>query len=451
MKFGIDKKIVLGYLPLILVIFIIALLSARSLNELNTINKSIIEEDTVLVQIAGKMEEALLAQESYGRRFLILGSPQMLELFRQRKWQFEKLVHQVRELPEQGGVPIKQLAKSHTEFSALYTDSGDLPDSSPLNLSEDFDKQIKVKFDEIMTLLQVVVSIAKENQYQKMEKANSIGLQYFRITSLLSIMGIILGLAAASLITRSICRTINRLKRTTEIISEGRYDQFPQIDSHDELADLAGSIKVMAISLSKLEKLYLDSNPLTRMPGGSAIENSLLDRLKKDTPLAFCMLDLDNFKSYNDRYGFAKGNEVIKATALIIETALAKHGDKNDFAGHIGGDDFAIITSVDKYEMICNSIISRFDENIAFYYNETDRTRGHIVSKNRQGEEMLFPLMTISIGVVTNENIRKVNPIEMGKTAAELKEYAKSIPGSIFVTNRRENLNNGHYPSAQPT
>jgi len=121
------------------------------------------------------------------------------------------------------------------------------------------------------------------------------------------------------------------------------------------------------------------------------------------TILVFCMLDLDNFKSYNDRYGYAKGNEVIKATAVIIETAVAEHGGKDDFAGHIGGDDFAVITTAEKYEQICNTIITGFDENIVFFYNTIDRTRGSIVSKNRRGEEMLFPLMTISIGVVTNE------------------------------------------------
>lgn len=449
MKFGIDKKIALGYLPMILVIVAIALLSSRSLTELNAINRSIIEEDTLLIQVAGKMEDALLAQESYGRRFLILGSPRMRELFRQRKWEFERLIHQIRDLSAREGLPIEQLAKAHNDFTVLYAEPGPLPGNSDLQLSRQFDEQVRNKFEEIMTLLRVIVRGAKENQYRKMQNANSIGIRSFRMTALLSTMGIILGLAAVALITRSLCKTINRLKRTTEIISEGRYDHFPQVNSKDELADLAGSINAMALSLAKLEKLYLDSSPLTRMPGGTAIENVLLHRLEKDTRLVFCMLDLDNFKSYNDRYGYAKGNEVIKATAVIIETAVAEHGEKDDFAGHIGGDDFAVITTAAKYEQICNAIITSFDENIVFFYNAIDRTRGHIVSKNRQGEDVVFPLMTISIGVVTNEKGGKTNPIEMGKTAAELKEFAKSIPGSVFVTNRRENFT-GNNSAAKP-
>jgi len=176
---------------------------------------------------------------------------------------------------------------------------------------------------------------------------------------------------------------------------------------------------------------------LTRMPGGLAIESFLSKRLEMDKNIAFCMLDLDNFKSYNDRYGYAKGNEVIRATAAIIKSVVAEHGSKEDFVGHIGGDDFAIITNTTTYEMICEAVIKRFDENIIYFYNATDRERGHIVAKNRQGYQVTFPMMTISIAVVTNDLGKQFNQIEIGEIAAELKEFAKSTPGSIFVTNRR--------------
>lgn len=437
MRLSIENKMVLGYLPIILLIIVIAVLSTRSLNELNAINRSIINEDTFLIQAADKMEDTILAQESYGRRYLILDNRLMLDLFQQRDREFNELVDKVRALPYQEDIHIEELVTLHNDFNNLFTNFDDLPNQHSQLITGEFDELVSNKFDSITALLQQMHQIAKQNQYLKMEKANSTGIRSFQLTALLSTLGIVLGLAIASVITRRISKTIIELKHATEIISEGKYDYCLQIKTKDELGDLAASLRLMALRLSLLEKISLDSSPLTRMPGGLAIENILSKRLEADKNIAFCMLDLDNFKSYNDRYGYAKGNEVIRATATTIKTVVAEHGSKVDFVGHIGGDDFAIITDTTKYEMICKDIIKRFDEHIIYFYNETDRERGHIVAKNRQGCEVTFPIMTISIAVVTNDAGKKINPIEIGEIAAELKEFAKSIPGSNFVTNRR--------------
>ena len=383
------------------------------------------------------MEEAILAQESYGRRYLILDNRQMLDLFRQRDQEFNDLVNKVRALPHQEDIHIEKLVSLHNDFNILFTNSDDLPDKHSRLDTGEFDKLVSDKFDKMMAILQQMHKVGKQNQYLKMEKANSIGIQSFRVAALLSFLAIILGLASASVITRSISKAIIELKHATEIISEGKYDYCLKIDTKDELADLATSLRLMALRLSLLEKISLDSSPLTRMPGGLAIENILTKRLEVDKNIAFCMLDLDNFKSYNDRYGYAKGNEVIRATAAIIKTVVAEHGSKEDFVGHIGGDDFAIITNTTTYDGICKAIIKQFDENIINFYNKTDRERGHIVAKNREGHQVTFPIMTISIAVVTNDQGKQINPIEIGEIASELKEYAKSIPGSIFVTDRR--------------
>lgn len=436
MKFGIEKKIILPYIPIFLVIVAIAFLSARSLKELNMINRSIIEEDALLVQAADKMEDAILAQESYGRRYLILNSREMLDLFRQRDSEFNELIDKVRALPNREDIPIDELTALHAEFNTLYTSPAD-NGITPLPNTEEFDEQVGNTFDRMMHLLQQMIVIGKQNQYLKMEKANAIGIRSFRLTMLLAILGIIVGMAAASLITRSLAGTIRRLKQATEIISEGRYDHCPQIDAGDELGELAVSLRAMAQSLSRLEEISLDSSPLTRMPGGMAIENTLIKRLETRENLAFCILDLDNFKSYNDRYGYARGNEVIRATAAIIDSVVAEHEGQDDFIGHIGGDDFAIITDVERYEGICRTIIKRFDERIISFYNETDRAQGYITAYNRQGRQMTFPIMTISIVVVISDRERKANHIEIGEIAAELKEYAKSLPGSVLVTDRR--------------
>ncbi len=449
MKFSIENKMVFGYMPIIFVILVIAILSVRSLNELNSINRSIIEEDSFLVQAADKMEDTILAQESYGRRYLILGSHRILDLFWQRDKEFNELVDKVRALPYQEEIPIEQLVLLHNEFNDLYTKTDNI-DSKPYSrLTIEFDEQVRNTFEEIMAHLQQMTLMGKQNQYMKMQLANIIGIRSFQITVLISTLGIILGLAVVSIITRSISKAIVKLKYATEIISEGNYTHFPKINTKDELGDLAGSFSSMALCLSKLEKIYLDSNPLTRLPGGSAIENALIKRLESDKDLVFCMLDLDNFKAYNDRYGYARGNEVIRTTARIIQSVVEEQGSKEDFVGHIGGDDFAIITNSMNHEKICKTVIKRFDEIIMGFYNEADRTRGQIVAKTRQGQVIFFPIISISIAVVTNNKEKQLNHIEIGEIAAELKEYAKSKPGSIFVTNRRKNKPDLH-PAENP-
>lgn len=272
-----------------------------------------------------------------------------------------------------------------------------------------------------------------------MLKTQKIGLQAFRITAILAGIAILLGTGMASLIARGILRSISQLKFAIKEISAGRFNHPPEVNTQDELGELADSVREMILRLANLEKMCLDANPLTRLPGGIAIEEILKKRLQDGQPVAFCLLDLDNFKSFNDRYGYAKGNEIIRETAKIIETAVAKHGAINDFIGHIGGDDFALITIPEKHNAICNDIIKEFDQKIVNFYDTDDLENGYIIGKTRQNQEMKFPIMTISIAVITNHDGEgQYNHVKFGEIAAELKEYAKSLSGSVCVVNRRE-------------
>jgi len=150
-------------------------------------------------------------------------------------------------------------------------------------------------------------------------------------------------------------------------------------------------------------------------------------------------MDLDNFKAYNDNYGYAKGNEMIIATANIIEKASQDFGVENDFVGHIGGDDFVLVTDADSFDETCENIIKVFDREAPGFYNEDDRKRGHIVAKDRQGNTQRFPLASLSIAVVTNRKKKLESHLVFGEIAAELKEYAKSMPGSVYVVDHRRN------------
>jgi diguanylate cyclase (GGDEF)-like protein len=182
----------------------------------------------------------------------------------------------------------------------------------------------------------------------------------------------------------------------------------------------------------------LDANPLTRLPGNVSIINELGNRIDKKEFFAVCYVDLDKFKAFNDKYGFEKGDEVIKNTARILINSVQEKGTPQDFIGHIGGDDFVVITTPDKVDGLCKKIIADFTSMVPGLYNKEDLEKGYIIGQDRQKKVRKIPLLSISIGVVTNESV-KINHVgEVGELGAELKEYAKSLPGSNYVKERRE-------------
>jgi diguanylate cyclase (GGDEF)-like protein len=182
----------------------------------------------------------------------------------------------------------------------------------------------------------------------------------------------------------------------------------------------------------------LDANPLTRLPGNVSIINELGNRIDKKEFFAVCYVDLDKFKAFNDKYGFEKGDEVIKNTARILINSVQEKGTPQDFIGHIGGDDFVVITTPDKVDSLCKKIIADFTSMVPGLYNKEDLKKGYIIGQDRQKKVRKIPLLSISIGVVTNEKVTINHVGEVGELGAELKEYAKSLPGSNYVKERRE-------------
>jgi len=182
----------------------------------------------------------------------------------------------------------------------------------------------------------------------------------------------------------------------------------------------------------------LDANPLTRLPGNVSIINEISKRIDKKELFAVCYADLDKFKAFNDKYGFKKGDEVIKNTARILISSVQEKGTPQDFIGHIGGDDFVVITIPGKIDDLCKKIIADFCSMTPGLYNKEDLEKGYIIGRDRQKKVRKIPLLSISIGVVTNEKIEINHVGEVGELGAELKEYAKSLPGSNYVKERRE-------------
>lgn len=179
------------------------------------------------------------------------------------------------------------------------------------------------------------------------------------------------------------------------------------------------------------------ANPLTGLRGNIEIQKELNHRLANNLKTAVIYCDLDNFKAFNDVYGFARGDSAIRLTADIIHDAVKQSGNGNDFIGHIGGDDFLIITTPDRYEGICQWIIEDFDEKIRYLYNEADIRNKCIVTKDRLGNIRKFPIMSISLAVVSNEKCNYDSFLQIAEVAAEVKKYVKSMPGSNYFIDRR--------------
>lgn len=202
-----------------------------------------------------------------------------------------------------------------------------------------------------------------------------------------------------------------------------------------------GIVSVMSL-LNNITNLQIhrahNSNPLTGLPGNLVIESRLKELIESKEAFAVMYLDLDNFKAYNDKYGFERGDKVLLLTSQVVSRSLGKAGSVDDFFGHIGGDDFIIITKPDYVQSISASIIELFDREITSQYHPDDLTKGYLEVKNRKGQLERFPVISISIAVVTNQWHLFSNYLELAEVAADLKSMAKQQAGSCTIYDRRQ-------------
>ena len=180
----------------------------------------------------------------------------------------------------------------------------------------------------------------------------------------------------------------------------------------------------------------LDVNPSSRLPGPTTIERIISERIAKNEHFAVCYADLDDFKAYNDYYGYFYGDKVIKLVARVIrETVLDQQPE--GFVGHIGGDDFVFVISPESVPAICQAVIRRFDAEIPLCYEPRDRRNGYIISKSRRGTPETYGLLTLSIAVVINHGDTFDHVGEISHMVADLKRYTKTLPGSNYMIERR--------------
>ncbi|HXY20073.1 MAG TPA: diguanylate cyclase [Gemmatimonadales bacterium] len=178
-------------------------------------------------------------------------------------------------------------------------------------------------------------------------------------------------------------------------------------------------------------------HPSTRLPGTNEIEREIKRYMDAGGLFAVCYADLDHFKEFNDRYSYYDGDRVIFLLSRILHDVVRGLCGPNGFVGHIGGDDFILVLPLESAAPCCSEIITVFDLLIPFQYSDQDRRAGYFFGKDRRGTLHRVPFMTLSIGIVTNERRRFSHPAQVSELATEMKSYAKTLPGSVFVFDRR--------------
>ncbi|MEO7987607.1 MAG: diguanylate cyclase [Gemmatimonadales bacterium] len=189
-------------------------------------------------------------------------------------------------------------------------------------------------------------------------------------------------------------------------------------------------------------------HPSTRLPGTTEIEREIRRRLESDQEFAVCYADLDHFKEFNDRYSYYDGDRVIYLLSRILHDVVKGLLGPRGFVGHIGGDDFIFVVPAPEISPVCGEILDVFDTLIPLQYNEQDRRAGYFFGKDRRGQLHRVPLMTLSIGIVTNRHRRFAHPAQVSELATEMKSYAKTLPGSVFVVDRRQGANGEERPGS---
>lgn len=238
----------------------------------------------------------------------------------------------------------------------------------------------------------------------------------------------------------TICRAVPIvLCLKDEDISKYTFDWY--VVEADDLLLLPSSLEVMKtrleLTLSRASR-SMDTNSLTYLPGNNSIVKFVESTINTHADFAFAYADLDNFKAFNDKYGFARGDEILMLTSRLISSTV--HCDSNllNFVGHVGGDDFVFCLHPDKVEDACKKIISTFDAVVPNFYDDDDRSTGMIISVDRQGNTCTFPLMGISLAVVfiLDKNITHYG--QLSERAAQVKKKAKQKTGSTYILDSRK-------------
>jgi GGDEF domain-containing protein len=416
-----------------------------NLQKLDQTAYDITKRNFAVVKITKSMMDAILTQESTEKKYFIFKDPSLEQIFWQRADEFQTGLEALKKMNSGPGSDktLDNLTLLHDSYAALFSQEvallKDGRQQEALALS---DTSSRTTIEEIALQLKDIQTRTDKAINDKMNIIAAQSSRAINMTVGLSLLSLILGIALALLITGNISTPLKQLQLATGLIAEGKLDHQIDIKRNDEIGALAKSFTYMTQRLKILEEINLDASPLTGLPGNTAIENRIKELLAGRKLFSLCQIDLDNFKPFADKYGYAWGSEVIKAVADIIKRYVEDESSEEVFIGHIGGDDFVVIAQPEKAKSICRLLVADFEKQMLRFYDAEDAQNGYILGKDRQGVMQKFPLITVTAAMVTDDGSRFKNPLDMAMTVAELKEYAKLLPGSNYVTQEDLEKNN---------
>jgi diguanylate cyclase (GGDEF)-like protein len=420
-------KLVISYAAIALFTLIALVVSYAGLYSLNTTAREIVTRDFVLISTVNKLRESLLAQQNYAAKYAILRESEFRDMFLKRESEFQETLRSIRMT-----VPDRSLDELDSVYREFDKTAHRIIDGSAVK-----DGGLLTAAGKVNTVIDNALFLRQQLIREKLESARQKEHSTVRWTFVLSLTGFTLALGFAALLIFNISTAVRKLKRATHRIAEGDFDYDPNIPPGDEVGALAEDFTRMAERLKELEQMSLDASPLTRLPGNIAIEAVLERRLNEGAPFAVCYADLDNFKAYNDRYGYIQASELIKKTGEVIHETVTTLTGSDAFIGHVGGDDFVMVINPEEVEPVCGAVIERFDRMIPEFYAPGDLICGAIEGPDRYGVHRRFPIMTISISVVICRKGTFDSAISIARTAAEMKDNLKGQPGSNYAVNKR--------------
>lgn len=435
-RFPVAHKIAAGYALVSLFCLAGVIYALAALSSQTRLNQELVRVDFALMGLVRDLRGNLLAQERLERQLLILRDAQLRELLEVRHQEFAELHRRLETIAagRENDLPdgLTALAEASDQVRRLV-DARRWEDAARFS-----QETLSPRRSGLLDQLEQFLARREDALDQQLKSLLAQSRRAYRLTLTLTFCGIGLAALVGGWGSYRIHQAVRRLTKATQDIAAGSFDAPLALDTPDEFGQLARDFHWMGQKLKELDQLKLDANPLTHLPGNLAIEREMEKRLAEKRPFAAMYVDLDHFKAFNDRYGYQEGSDVLARVGEQVRQALREQGNPEDLAGHIGGDDYIILTSPERAEAIARALIRDFDTLAPTFYSEEDRLRGYIVGKDRFDVERQFPLLTMSVAIVTSASLKHPSPAAIGRECAKIKEHLKRLPGSNFLLDRRE-------------
>ncbi len=436
-SFTLVKKVAAGYLLLVLFSLVAIGYALTGLHRQTEQSQKLVDIEFKASTLLRALRQNLLTQERLFRQALVLRDEELGRLFLARSDEFGEQRQRLAAIP---GKAFANLHRALERYRTAHAPCRELLQNARWDETESCSEGLGEARDTLLDTLDRDIKEGDRAIDRQLAELTAQSRRAYRITAFLALLGIGLSAPVVGAVVIGIHRSVRELLVATRQIAEGRFDPSIPLDRRDEFGQLAREFAHMGEKLRELKERSLDANPLTRLPGNLALDRELTARIESGRPFSQLYFDLDHFKVYNDRYGYQAGSEIIARVGVLIRETLESLGGADDLLGHVGGDDYVVLTVPERAEAIARKVIHDFDRMIPGCYSAEDVAAGAFTGVDRYGVERVFPLLTISIAIIDSQNLETTSAAAIGRESAHMKEHLKSLPGSNYLRNRRHRL-----------